>query len=286
MTNSLKILASLGCLLAGCDATSVDPIQVGTKTSVGIGGGTAATGGASTTTKGSTGPATGGAITSTPKGGSNSGGTSSTSSGTGGAVTYSSCLIVPNPDTGWVDGAKNDCKIQGAWYVYSDCTTSPDDCTQGQEPTPGATTGIPNTGGVMCTRGTTVPTGTDYTKKWGAGIGLNLNQQQPGDSSKNPISLLSKPIKGFTFTLSGPVVPGKINVKFPTPATENAAHFKEITAPGTYQALFSDAVQPNWVDAKVDLVPGNVVSVEFQVVASPTDPVPFDFCVERLSALY
>src|SRR5512145_420542 len=126
VTNSLKILASLGCLLAGCDNTSVDPIQLAPR-STGLGGATDASGG--TTSTKSIGPATGGV--SLPKGGSgtggassssSTGGSSSTTSGTGGA-TYSSCLILPTPDTGWVDGTKNECKIQGAWFSYNDCKT-------------------------------------------------------------------------------------------------------------------------------------------------------------------
>lgn len=140
----------------------------------------------------------------------------------------------------------------------------------------------------MCTSGITVPTGTDYTKKWGAGIGLNLNQQ-PSSEAKNPISALqlaTKIIKGFSFTLKGEAVPGKIHVNFPTQATADAAHFKEIAAPGDYQVLFSEAAQPGWVTTPTALSWGDVVSVEFQVAASQTESVPFNFCVEKLSALY
>ena len=81
----------------------------------------------------------------------------------------------------------------------------------------------------MCTSGTTVPISKQYDIKWGAGIGLNLNQAA-GSEDKGTISALPHALKGFSFTLSANnnVDLPEIRVNFPMPTTDKTAHFKKI----------------------------------------------------------
>lgn len=301
MSNQLRFLAYWGFLLAACDSDPVNPVQLGSS-SITMGGTSSAIGGASTSGSGT---ATGGSMIVPTLGGNSSGGATkggtsavgaatnggsgTTTSGTGIGGFTGSCLIIPTPDTGWVAGTSNPCGIQGAWYTYNDCDTSPGDCTLDQRPQP--RTPIQNENAKMCTSGTTVPINGDF-KKWGAGIALNLNQPPvpANENDKNPISQLLHPLKGFSFRLSGDGIPNPIRVNFPTAATADTAHFKPIVdgIAGTYQVLFSEAVQGSWVEAsdRIELVHGDILEVQFQVPGEKSTNVSFNFCIEELTALY
>lgn len=305
LSNQLMVVACLGFALVACGES--------TPTSAGSGGQLAATSasGGSTLGKGgssnrggkssSEGGASDGGERANEGGSEQSGGSSSEGGNTseGGASSEGGstseggassepgeCALTATEDTGWIDATTNDCKVQGAWYAYSDCTTSPDDCTTDQIPEPGSDA-FPNSDGRICTSGTTAEINKEYDTKWGAGIGLNLNQ--PTDSEdKNPISELPHALKGFSFTISGDTVPPEIRVTYPTAQTEKTAHFKKITEAGDYTVLFTDAAQGTWVkeDQQVELVPGEVTAIQFQVVGADTKTISFDFCVENLKALY
>jgi hypothetical protein len=138
----------------------------------------------------------------------------------------------------------------------------------------------------MCTSGTTVAINKQYELKWGAGIGLNLNQTA-GSDAKGGIGALPHALKGFSFTLSGTTVPSKIRVNYPTASTEETAHYKELTAvAGNFTVLFTEVKQGTWVTTPVALVNGDINAIQFQIVGDDENTVPFDFCVENLTALY
>lgn len=254
-------------------------------------GGTPASGGSAN--DGATGSAAtggsggGGTIPSSGGGGSETGGggPSGGAPGSGGSP-GTSCALVPT-ETGWIQADTNDCGIQGAWYYYDDCSTSPASCTAHTLPAPG-TEGFANTGGSMCTAGVIAPVTTEaeYSTKWGAGIALNLNQ--PVDSeTKNPIATLPVAVKGFSFTVSGSQVPAEIRVTFPTPTTPDTSHFKPITTgAGNYEVLFADARQGSWVATPSDLDATQVTAIQFQVPSKMGAEVPFDFCISELKGLY
>lgn len=273
MLKQLTVMACLGLSFVGCDDTGVTPVQLST-------GGTGGTGGipANVGAGGNT-SVVGGGATQNGSGGS-------TTVATGTSADNGTCLLTPTADTGWVDATSNGCKIQGAWYSYNDCSTSPSSCTTNQLPTVGGT-GFPNTAGKMCTSGTTVAINGNSSTIWGAGIGLNLNQPTESET-KNPISTLPHLLKGFSFKLSGPTVPPTIRVSYPTAATTDTSHFKEVTAAGDYTVLFTAAAQGEWVTGAdaVALTAGDINAIQFQVVAAETAAVPFDFCIESLTALY
>jgi hypothetical protein len=303
LSNQLIVIACLGLTLFACEESTpasggsggqlaaTSPESGGA--SLGKGGSSSNKGGSSSNKGGKSsnegGSSNGGKDSSNEGGSASEGGAGSEggSSSEGDARSETGeCVLTATEDTGWVDAATNDCKIQGAWYAYSDCTTSAEDCTTGQVPAPGSDA-FPNSGGKICTSGTTVAINKEYDTKWGAGIGLNLNQ--PTDSEdKNPISELPHAITGFSFTISGDVVPAEVRVTYPTAQTEKTAHFKKIVKAGDYTVSFGDAAQGSWVkqEQQVDLVPGNVTAIQFQVVGADTKTIDFDFCVENLKALY
>lgn len=301
LSHQLMVVVCLGFTVFACAEST--PISGGTGGQFGTtapsSGGTSAKGGKSGDEGGASekgGEASNEGGSSEQSGGAGSeggtaseGGASSEGGGTseGGASSESGeCALTATEDTGWVDATSNECKIQGAWYAYSDCTTSPEDCTVDQVPEPGSDA-FPNSGGRICTSGTTAAINKEYETKWGAGIGLNLNQ--PTDSEeKLPISELPRALTGFSFTISGEVIPGEIRVTYPTAQTEKTAHFKKITEGGDYTALFSDAAQGTWVkeEERVELASGDVNAIQFQVVGADTKTIAFDFCVENLKALY
>ena len=54
---------------------------------------------------------------------------------------------------------------------------------------------------------------------------------------------------------------------------------------GTYQVLFTDAIQGAWVADPVALDVTQIQAIQFQVPSTMGAEVPFDFCVEGLIAL-
>ena len=244
----------------------------------GLGGqsGDAGLGGDSSTTSG-------GAAGMPGTGGTDSGGTEPTLGGTGGVIVAGACVVLPDPNGAVV--ADDDCQIQGLWYSYSDCTTSSADCTR--ELIPAENGQFPNDSGRMCTSGTTASINSDaeVVAKWGAGIGLSLNQQPGG--TRETIATLSHPLIGFRFQLSGTHGTDGIRVNFPTPSTEREEHFQTVIAGADqYEVYFSDLAQGDWVAAPTVLDPSQINAIQFQIPARFGEEVPFNYCVENLQALY
>jgi hypothetical protein len=213
-----------------------------------------------------------------------SGGTKPVEEGTGGA-SYQACTLIPTEDTGWVAGATNTCALQGAWFAYNDCSATQTDCTKNQRPDLSAKK-FENVAGKMCTSGTTAAIHGEYSLKWGAGIGLNLNQPIASDT-KNRVGDLAVAVKGFSFNLSANTLEKSIRVTFPTPDTEKTAHFVEVGPESrNYTVLFANAKQDSWVTSPVPLVAGDVIAIQFQIQGEDDRELPFDFCIEDLKALY
>ena len=216
-------------------------------------GGTTAAGGA-TATGGSTG----------------SGG--STSTGTG-------CPGVPiAPDaTGHVP--INSVGINGNWFYYSDCVDLKNVGCSAQTQPP-STTGFPNTSGNMCTTGTT---GTS-AKGWGAGIALELNDT----GGQQPYNATSHGVKGFCFQLTGTKIPAGtgLRVAFTTKNNNDNPYFEQVLTTGQHTILFTDTGfgQATW-ETKETWDPTTLILLQFQIPAAPPTAVPWDFCVEGLTAI-
>ncbi|MES1206882.1 MAG: hypothetical protein ABUS79_13175, partial [Pseudomonadota bacterium] len=302
----------VAALAAGCQ-TGGGGSGTGTGGQVGTGGSTATggTGGSSRSGSGGTGaPGTGGAASGTggimatggapgtgglpAAGGSR--GTGGTPAGAGGAaggapgtggtgggspdsgVTAGACPGVPIvPDAhGFVAPASNTLGIHGSWFEYSDCADlGGKNCATVTTPPANS---FPNTGGKMCTAGMT----SSATGAWGAGIALELNDGPP----QMPYDTTVHNVKGFCFVLSGTAIPSTtIRVAFPTQHNNDNAYFEAVSTPGPHTVLFSDAAQGSWVTSKSAFEPTKVMLLQFQIPSSTTAPVPWNFCVEGLTAV-
>jgi hypothetical protein len=219
-------------------------------------------------------PGAGGSQNVAGTGGSSSSGAPPTGNATPGDP------LVPDA-TGWIDETTNDLGIQGPWYSYNDCDDSPGDCTKDQVPAKGE---FANTGGKMCTSGSTalVAVEADFSTKWGAGIALDLNNSGGESGQKTPYDASAHGVVGFSFTITG-TAPG-LRVNFPTPSSAEGAHFIA-GMPGANQALFADAKQGSWVMPKTDFDASQVLSIQFQIPSVMGSAVDFDFCVENLAPL-
>lgn len=241
-----------------------------------------------------------GAAGSVEAAGSSQGG--STAAGAGGATGSAgsaggvsseptgACNILADTD-GWVGPESNACGIQGVWYWENDCLTVPDGlgCTLQQWPTGES---FPNEGnGRMCAQGATgaVDDEAQFDAKWGALIGLNLNQSADSDGLKRPLGELPVRLLGFGFTLNGPIVPPVLRFNLPTAATADTPHFLAIlSGAGSYEVLFDDPEisQGSWVTPVAALDPSQITEVQVQIPSQLDASVPFDFCLENLYGLY
>jgi hypothetical protein len=196
--------------------------------------------------------------------------------GAGGAGT--ACPGVPiMPDAmGMVASGSNSVAIHGSWFEYSDCTDLKNmNCATVTTP---PASSFPNTGGKMCTSGhTSMASGA-----WGAGIGLELNDGPP----QMPYDTTAHNVTGFCFVLSGNTIPStSIRVAFPTKNNNDNAYFSAVTTAGQHTVLFSDTAQGSWVTPKSAFEPNAVMLLQFQIPSSTTASVPWDFCVEGLTAI-
>jgi hypothetical protein len=266
----------------------------GGATTAGAGGATAGSGGATATgTGGATATGTGGATATGAGGATATGAGGATTAGAGGAIagsggagagtggatgTGTACPGVPiMPDAmGMVATGSNTVAIHGSWFEYSDCTDLKNvNCSTVTTPPANS---FPNTGGKMCTSGhTSMASGA-----WGAGIGLELNDGPP----QMPYDTTAHNVIGFCFVLSGTTIPSTgIRVAFPTKNNNDNAYFEAVTTTGQHTVLFSDTAQGSWVTTKSAFEPKLVMLLQMQIPSSTTAPVPWDFCIEGLTAI-
>jgi hypothetical protein len=194
----------------------------------------------------------------------------------------SACPGVPIlPDsTGDVPSGSNTVGIHGSWFVYSDCNDQgePDGGPNCSAVTSPPKNSFPNVGGKMCTSGQT----STATGAWGAGIGLELNDGPP----QEPYNTVMQGVTGFCFQLSGTVIPStSIRVAFPTTEDNDNAPFESVTTPGQHTVLFTDTAQGSWVTTPTVFDPTMVTLLQFQIPSSTTEAVPWDFCIEGLTAI-
>jgi hypothetical protein len=201
-----------------------------------------------------------------------SGGTGGTGAtgGTGGSMPGTGNNKITISETGWVDlmDAGNDVGIQGAWYPYGDqygnrtsdakCIRvgmhTAAECSFIESPTPPPavgdppTTGFPNVGGEMCTKGevAVIPmckpnVGTsgcpakDYANVWGAGIGFDFNANKgppEGDGAKRTWDPAPYNVIGVSFEITNVPLAG-LRVEFPILLTAEEATAASLPAGST-----------------------------------------------------
>ena len=183
--------------------------------------------------------------------------------------------IVPDA-TGLVALGTNSLGIHGSWFVYSDCNDlGGKNCATVTAPTG---MGFANVGGKICTQGQTSMS----PGAWGAGLGLELNDGPP----QMPYDTVAMGVTGFCFTLSGPTIPStSVRVAFPTKNHQDDPYFTAVSTPGQHSVKFADSAQGSWVTTPSQFEANQVMLLQFQIPSSTTAAVPWDFCIEGLTAL-
>jgi hypothetical protein len=219
--------------------------------------------------------------------------------GNGGAA-CPGVAIVPDSN-GLVAMGSNPLGIAGSWYAYYDCsdymyfnagTPMPGvNCSNVTAPSPLSPftpTSAPQAAGgaptKMCTSGTTVAA-SNFQLQWGAGIGLDLNNPGGTKMDFNAIDAGAVPLKGFCFVLSGARIP-EIRVDLPSDQgiTDNW-YFEAVIKAGVYSILFTDTALRQRNPTSTAFDPGKLMSIQFEIPASATAPIPWDFCIDELTAI-
>jgi hypothetical protein len=283
------LLLAITCPLvacAGAGGSGSGASGGATTTSTGTGGAPGSAGasfgsggstGSGGTGSGGSGSGTGGSVAPGGVTGSGGAGSGGATAGIGGAL-GSGCpgvAIVPDSN-GLVAIGSNSLGIHGSWFEYSDCQDLGGlNCSTVTTP-PAAS--FPNVGGKMCTRGET----SMASGAWGAGIALELSDLPP----QQPYDTTTHGVKGFCFQLTGSTIPStSIRVAFPTKNNLDNAYFSAVTTPGPHTVLFSDTAQGSWVTTKTAFEPNSVMLLQFQIPSATTAPIPWNFCIEGLTAI-
>jgi hypothetical protein len=212
-------------------------------------------------------------------------------SGTGGGTLAEGVPLTPME--GWVDGATNTLMIQGAMFEFADATSAmgmTKDFTGSNACIKGTAAKVDKMSTACTTMMFTAPATDCYGEYWGAAIGLNLNQ--PIDMTTmmggDPVAYDASAIKGFTFNISGAMVPTTMRFKVEEMGGEYCTPATKPVKLGANTFMFEDLVKECWkttpgasaVGAKAALV-----KIAWQVTTKDTMAIPFDFCVSDLRAI-
>lgn len=311
MTFRSSLLAGVACvaLAAACsspddDEPSGPPTGLPPIANAGAGG-TGGTGGAPPLANGGT----GGNPSNLGQGGTGSlaqGGTGGApaAGGTGGAPATGAGNLIKADANGFVLATSNGLGIQGAFYASAD--------TGGSTITPAAFTGaVDATTGAICVEGSgaivapdpATPGGFLYSTTWGAIVGFNLSQpNDPATGAPSTIAQAYNPVRpgvgtvsGFTFNLTGTLPPAgalRFKTTFPsapggtTASTEEYCYPIPATTPGTPVTVgFTQQTAECWEPAGAPFTSRELLSVQWQIVTNTATAVPFDFCIENLTAV-
>ncbi len=240
-------------------------------------------------------PATAGANSTAGAGVIPTGGGSGGSGGSGSGGTGTLMEGVPlAPMEGWVDGASNTLKVQGAMFDYGDPTSLMGE-TKDFTGTHACITGTAakvDLKSMACVSMMFTPPAKDcYGEYWGAAIGLNLNQAIDMTTMLGgpPAAFDASAIKGFSFTISGAKVPTSLRFKvedangeFCTPKTVPVK-----LGPNTINLsqLIKECYKPPAAPVTAETAKSALIKIAWQVVTDTTGTIPFDYCVEDLRAV-
>jgi hypothetical protein len=238
-------------------------------------------------------PATAGAnstagVSAIPTGGADATG----GSGSGGTGVLTEGVPLAATD-GWVDGASNLLKVQGAMFEYADPTSlmgltkdfmGTHACIKG-------TAAKVDMKSTACTTKMFTPPATDcYGEYWGAAIGLNLNQQIDMTTMMGgmPAAYDATAIKGFSFKITGAAVPTSLRFKAEDASGEFCTPKTVPVKSGANTIDLSQLIKECWAPkagaATADGAKKALIKIAWQVVTDATAAIPFDYCVEDLRA--
>jgi hypothetical protein len=196
---------------------------------------------------------------------------------------------VPWDSRGVISWDRSSFGNQGVWYAADDCeTAAPSDlvCTgrnralTGPDGQMGWTTNdVEVCASGIAPRVELLPDGTSaYAQQWGFLLGFELNAGMPWNAAE-------RCVLGVTFDVSG-AAPGVLRINAVTLATQETAHFAEITVPGHVELLFSAFSQGPWVANPTPLDLRALTSLQFHVFTNTMSQTPFAFCISDVRWVY
>ncbi|MES1205138.1 MAG: hypothetical protein ABUS79_04300 [Pseudomonadota bacterium] len=230
--------------------------------------------------------------------------------GGGGSVGTGMAIALTPDATGYIDVMTNTLGIKGAWYAYGDGAGEtgmpPGDCQKAGHTVcstiakPAAGTGFANTAGKMCTMGTIavvadivgMPGTPDYSKIWGAGIGVDLNHE--GIMPKGEFNATAAGVVGFSFDLDAKPLAG-IRVEVEATGTLGAEAGNDYwgatsSYPASPVVIGTNTVM--WGDIKGpkghvfdQAAQGAIRGLQFHVPASTSGGGTYEFCISNLKML-
>lgn len=230
------------------------------------------------------------------------------SAGGGSSGNFTEIPLVPDGDGFVAMDTTMGTGIQGAWYAYGDGIGAdgmpPGDCQKAghtdaecsviEKPVGKFT----NTGGMMCTKGTAakvvgmvaMPASPDYSKIWGAGIGLDLNN--PGGAvGKSALDATAAGLKGIRFDLDVKPLAGlRVEVEATdTNGTEAGNDYWGATAsygPSPVTTGTNTVTWDKFVGPKGHVFnPTMLRGIQFHVPASTTAAGAYEFCISNMRVL-
>lgn len=242
----------------------------------GAGGGTSqggsANGGSPAGGAGGTGPA-GGA--GGEPGNAGSGGRA----GAGGAPPVADPFVELTPNgAGYVDESSNPFAIRGSWYTFTDCPSSPEDCTT-QTPLDGI---VPYANGQACVSGATAVVNDDaeFGAKFGSYLAFDLRAPLVDGDPPEIFDGIQAGIESLRIELTGIPANSPVRVGFSAVDQQSNNPFVEISADGTYDIPLADLLEPPWVADRTQLDIARLVAIRIQIPSLRDETVVYgNLCV-------
>lgn len=173
------------------------------------------------------------------------------------------------PNDGWVDCSSNDVGIQGEFFTYSD--------GNGSTITP---SGFSNAGDEICVEGTAGQIVGGDNSTWGAGVGMNLNQEEP-EAAIDEWDADAMGISGFRFNISELPDSG---LRFVV-QSGGTDYCVQVTQAGAQTIRFSDTAEACWSAGGDAPDPSTLEAVKWQITTNSTSEHEFSFCLTQLAAI-
>jgi hypothetical protein len=200
--------------------------------------------------------------------------------------------IMPDED-GWLSTEANPLGMQGAWYTFG-CVDA--DLT----PPPIEGAAFINSG-AMCFSGS-IPNACDleteicdWESYWGAGMGFQTcatgeNEDPPSTEyilGSCPFNdHLTEQIVGIEFEIESNVTPEELRVVFKEAGVDKSAYVPfNSPSDGTKRALIVNAATYYDLDLKPEVIPSDIVSIEFQIPTEHYMARFFEFCISGVRVI-
>ncbi|HKO95297.1 MAG TPA: hypothetical protein VJU61_29275 [Polyangiaceae bacterium] len=150
----------------------------------------------------------------------------------------------------------------------------------------GSSIQVTNDTGSVCVQGTLdVVENGDFGNQWGALFAFAFTEQ---GSVAAPWDLDGGNVVGFSFTVSGPLLPPLRFGALPGSADPNVDNFcttLPVFSEGTFEVPFSSITRDCWQTGGEVLAPSDLQTIIWTLPADPTLAHPYDFCVSNVRPL-